>query len=213
MEPDEIGIDHRLSGAPGRSLVVVIAALAFLASLDPQGGDGTQAGLARIGDAVALLIVTDESGAATAAAARDFIIDWGLLAPALALLPALGASWLVAGRVQGTLRSGQRRGRSGRPRAGEGSSRGGARTAHPSRGDGHQPRAGHPSVGGSTLPWATSTPPGGQSIAWRGPSTTWRGTGGLTVEQSDGPFDLAAARRGRGRRARRTVSGAKESTS
>lgn len=106
--PDRIWVRARLAltlASPALLVivVVVVAALAFLSSLDPGGGEGTQAGLARIGDAVAVLIVTDESGAATAAAARDFIINWGVVAPLIALLPALAAAWVVAGRVRGTI--------------------------------------------------------------------------------------------------------------
>lgn len=91
-------------------LVAVIAAaasLVFLSSLGVGEEGGTQAGLARIGNAVALLIVTDESGEATALAARSFIVNWGVVAPTIALIPAFVAAWLLAGRVLGTLDRGR----------------------------------------------------------------------------------------------------------
>jgi hypothetical protein len=76
--------------------VMVIAALAFLYT----GGAGpatTQTGLARAGEVLTLVIVTDEGGAV----ARDFVFDWFLVAPALLLIPAVALAWLIAGRVLG----------------------------------------------------------------------------------------------------------------
>lgn len=70
--------------------VVMVASLAILLS-DPGGT--SDAGLARVGDDLALVVVVDEE-------ATDGLIDSGLLAPALALIPALVVAWWVAGKVK-----------------------------------------------------------------------------------------------------------------
>jgi signal transduction histidine kinase len=70
--------------------VVMVASLAILIG-EPEGR--SDAGLARVGDEVALVIVHEEL-------ATDGLVDSGLLAPALALLPALGVAWWVAGKVK-----------------------------------------------------------------------------------------------------------------
>lgn len=69
--------------------VVMVSSLAILVS---ESGTGTDAGLARVGDDLALVVVVEEG-------VTDGLIDSGLLAPALALIPALGVAWWVAGRV------------------------------------------------------------------------------------------------------------------
>lgn len=79
--------------------IAMVATLGFLSTRDAVDEGSAKAGLARIGDALALVIVTDEGGAATAAGTRDFLITWGLVLPAVALVPAFGAAWLLAGRV------------------------------------------------------------------------------------------------------------------
>jgi signal transduction histidine kinase len=70
--------------------VVMMASLAIL--LGDSGGQ-SDAGLARVGDDLALVVVVEEL-------ATDGLIDSGLLAPALALIPAFGVAWWVAGRVK-----------------------------------------------------------------------------------------------------------------
>lgn len=70
--------------------VVIVASLAILLS-DPGGS--TDAGLAQVGDDLALVVVVDEG-------VSDGLIDAGLLAPALALIPAVALAWWVAGRVK-----------------------------------------------------------------------------------------------------------------
>jgi signal transduction histidine kinase len=70
--------------------VVMLASLAILLG-EPEGR--TDAGLARVGDDVALVVRVEEL-------ATDGLIDSGLLAPALALFPALVVAWWVAGRVK-----------------------------------------------------------------------------------------------------------------
>jgi signal transduction histidine kinase len=80
-------------------VIAIVATLVFMFAGDPGTDPSAEAGLARIGDALALVIVTDDGGAATAEGTRDFVVIWGLVLPALALFPALGAAWLLAGRV------------------------------------------------------------------------------------------------------------------
>jgi signal transduction histidine kinase len=70
--------------------VVMVTSLAILFS-QPEGD--TDAGLARVGDDLALVVVVEE-------AVSDGIVDSGLLAPALALIPALCVAWWVAGKVK-----------------------------------------------------------------------------------------------------------------
>lgn len=86
-------------------VLAMVATLVFLFTSDPGSDGSAEAGLARIGDALALVIVTDEGGAATAAGTRDFVVIWGLVLPALALAPAFGAAWMLAGRVLRIVRS------------------------------------------------------------------------------------------------------------
>jgi signal transduction histidine kinase len=75
--------------------VTVISALAFLATAG-RGVASTQTGLARAGEILTLVIVTDQG----AAVARDFVVDWFLVAPVLLLIPVVFLAWLAAGRVQ-----------------------------------------------------------------------------------------------------------------
>jgi signal transduction histidine kinase len=70
--------------------VVMVASLAILLGEPASRSD---AGLARVGDGVALVVVVEEL-------ATDGLIDSGLLAPALALIPAFMVAWWVAGRVK-----------------------------------------------------------------------------------------------------------------
>lgn len=83
--------------------LAMLATLVFLMTNDPGTQDGAKAGLARVGDALALVIVTGDGGAATVAGTRDFVVVWGLLLPAAALIPAAIAAWLLAGRVLRTI--------------------------------------------------------------------------------------------------------------
>ncbi len=82
-------------------LVIVLAmaaTLVFLLTHDAGTQESARAGLARVGDALALVIVTGD-GAATVAGTRDFVVVWGLVLPAATLVPAAIAAWLLAGRV------------------------------------------------------------------------------------------------------------------
>lgn len=80
--------------------VAVVASLIALANL-PIDPAATEAGLARVGDDLALVIVSDVDG--SVAATRALIANWGLLAPAFALVPAAVGAWWLSGRVQRTV--------------------------------------------------------------------------------------------------------------
>jgi signal transduction histidine kinase len=81
-------------------LFAVLASWIALANLDPGPG-GPEAGLARIGDALTLVIVTD--GDISVEAARSAIAKWGMLVPAAGLVLASIGAWVVAGRMQRTV--------------------------------------------------------------------------------------------------------------
>jgi signal transduction histidine kinase len=83
-------------------LVIVLAIAATLVFLNTGTAvveESAKAGLARVGDAIAVVIVTGGVGAAAVAGTRDFVVVWGLVLPAAALIPALVTAWLLAGRV------------------------------------------------------------------------------------------------------------------
>ena len=83
-------------------LFVVLAAVATsmvsLASLPEPTESTAEAGVARVGDDLALVIVTDPGD--VVAGVRSVIADWGLLVPALALAASAAMAWLVAGKVK-----------------------------------------------------------------------------------------------------------------
>ena len=83
-----------LLAVPSLVLVGLVAGMA-LWSLAQIGDPATDAGLARSGDGLVLVIMTDGG----LAMARDIAIDLGLIAPLAILIPALGLSWFIAGRV------------------------------------------------------------------------------------------------------------------
>jgi signal transduction histidine kinase len=86
--------------SPVLVLVVVsaAAALIMLAGLPADSSAATEAGLARVGDDLALVIVTDVDG--SVAGTRTAIANWGLLAPAAGLVIAAGGAWWMSGRVE-----------------------------------------------------------------------------------------------------------------
>jgi signal transduction histidine kinase len=82
--------------------VVAVAATALAAW--QAGDDGTtQAGAARVGDEVTVVIVTDEGAAAAAAGVRTDTLRWSLIALAASIIPAVGVGWFAAGRLLGTV--------------------------------------------------------------------------------------------------------------
>jgi signal transduction histidine kinase len=62
----------------------------------------TQAGAARVGEGVALVVVAEDDGDA-AAQARSDALRWMLVALGVALIPAVAVGWLAAGRLLGTV--------------------------------------------------------------------------------------------------------------
>ena len=87
------------------TLVSVGATLLILAHLGGPQSAGADAGLARVGDDLALIVVAD--GAFEVAASRQAIANWGLVAPAVVLCVAAVLAWWIAGRVHSQLRSAQ----------------------------------------------------------------------------------------------------------
>lgn len=87
-----------LLAVPSLLLVGLVAGMA-LWSLAQIGDPTTDAGLARTGEGLVLVIMTDGG----LAVARDIAIDLGLIVPLAILMPALGLSWLIAGRVRRSL--------------------------------------------------------------------------------------------------------------
>jgi signal transduction histidine kinase len=86
------------------STLLVAAAIAVGATLIAgwQAGDSNgdaQAGAARVGENVAVVIVADEGTEAAAAQARSDTLRWSLVALAVSLLPAIAVGWFAAGRM------------------------------------------------------------------------------------------------------------------
>jgi signal transduction histidine kinase len=77
-------------------LAVVITSLSSLSDLEASEGS-VEAGVARVGDDLAIVIVADDAGSVVDI--RSLIADWGLLAPALALAGASLLAWWVSGLV------------------------------------------------------------------------------------------------------------------
>jgi signal transduction histidine kinase len=73
------------------AFVVMVVTVALLVSHEPWAD--AQTGVARVGNDVAVVVIAEEG-------TIDGLIDSGLLAPALALIPALCVAWFVAGRVR-----------------------------------------------------------------------------------------------------------------
>ena len=83
--------------------VVAVAATGLSAWQSNDDAPGTQAGAARVGDDVAVVIVTDDNANAAAAQARTDTLRWALIALALSVIPAIGVGWFAAGRMLGTV--------------------------------------------------------------------------------------------------------------
>ena len=73
------------------AVVVMVVTVALLVSHEPWANART--GIAQVGDDVAVVVVTEEG-------AIDGLIDSGLLAPLVALIPAFVVVWIVSGRVR-----------------------------------------------------------------------------------------------------------------
>jgi signal transduction histidine kinase len=88
--------------APVVLMVVVVVAVSLSALSDlPTGEDRIDAGLARVGDDLAVVIVAD--GAGSVGVIRELVASWGLLVPAAGLVGAALLAWWVAGRLDRTL--------------------------------------------------------------------------------------------------------------
>lgn len=82
------------------AFVVIAVSLVQLAGLSAEA-TVSEAGLARVGDDIALVIVSDVDG--SVATARNTIEAWGIRAPAIALALAAVAAWWISGRVADTV--------------------------------------------------------------------------------------------------------------
>ncbi len=83
--------------------LVAVAATALAAWQPSEGVAGTQAGAARVGEEVTVVIVTDEGADAAAARTRTDTLRWSLVALAVSAIPAIGVGWFAAGRMLGTV--------------------------------------------------------------------------------------------------------------
>jgi len=79
---------------------IVASVLASWRSDDPAAQ--TQAGAARVGQDVAVVVVAEQSADAAAQARRD-ALRWMLVALGVSLVPAVAVGWLAAGRLLGTV--------------------------------------------------------------------------------------------------------------
>lgn len=79
---------------------ILASALASWRSDDPAVR--TQAGAARVGDDIALVVVAEQSDDAAAQARRD-ALRWMLVALGASLVPAVAVGWLASGRLLGTV--------------------------------------------------------------------------------------------------------------
>lgn len=82
-------------------LISLVASLIALNGLGVPSEATADAGLARVGDDLALVIVTD--GSVSVAETRDLIARWGMGAPAVVLVVSSFVAWGVAGRVETTV--------------------------------------------------------------------------------------------------------------
>jgi signal transduction histidine kinase len=82
-------------------LISVAVSVVALDRLETPSEAGADAGLARVGDDYALVIVTDTSS--HVAETRDLIAIWGMGAPAAVLVLTSLLAWVLAGRVESSL--------------------------------------------------------------------------------------------------------------
>lgn len=82
---------------------VAVAATALAAWLPSEGAPSAQAGAARVGEEVTVVIVTDEGAEAAASRARTDTLRWSLVALAFSVVPAIGVGWFAAGRMLGAV--------------------------------------------------------------------------------------------------------------
>lgn len=80
------------------TVVIVTVSMIALSGIGPVPEITTDAGLARLGDGLALVVVT--GGGADTVALRELIARWGLAAPALFLIAGSFVAWWLSGKVQ-----------------------------------------------------------------------------------------------------------------
>jgi len=83
--------------------IVAVAATGLSAWQSTDDAPGTQAGAARVGDDVAVVIVTDDNANVAAAQARTDTLRWALIALVVSVIPAIGVGWFAAGRMLRTV--------------------------------------------------------------------------------------------------------------
>ena len=71
--------------------IVAVAATGLSAWQSTADAPGTPAGAARVGDDVAVVIVTDDTANVAAAQARTDTLRWALIAMVISVIPAIGA--------------------------------------------------------------------------------------------------------------------------
>ncbi len=82
--------------------IAVVSASAFaLASLDPLPGSTADAGLARVGNSLTLVILAERGP--DIAAVRSLIVNWGIVAPFVVLFTGSLIAWWLSGRVTGAI--------------------------------------------------------------------------------------------------------------
>lgn len=87
------------------AVTTILMALVVLYVLTPDGG-GADAGLARVGDNLALIIVTNSG--IPVAQLRSAITIWGLIVPVVVIVIAGVVAWRTSGRVQQTVEASER---------------------------------------------------------------------------------------------------------
>lgn len=108
LRRDRNRVRNRLAIGLTVSTLLVAAAIAVAATLiagwqAESPDNGTQAGAARVGDNVAVVIVADEGATEAAAQARGDTLRWSLIALAVSLLPAIAVGRFAAGRMLGAV--------------------------------------------------------------------------------------------------------------
>ncbi len=83
------------------AVVIAVSVSLFILADLPLSDPAPEAGLARVGADLALVIVSDVDG--SIATTRSAIANWGLLAPAVALAVAAVVAWWVSGRIERTV--------------------------------------------------------------------------------------------------------------
>jgi len=108
LRRDRNRVRARLAVGLTVSTLLVAAAIGVGATLiagwqAKDTADGAQAGAARVGDNVTVVIVAEDGAAAAASQARNDTLRWSLIALAASLLPAVAVAWVAAGKMLGAV--------------------------------------------------------------------------------------------------------------